>query len=57
VLLIKSDMTGTANKGKPTPNVPLIKPPPKIAAVQTEMISTMSGLSQEDIWCDFWFSC
>ncbi len=43
MLLIKSDMTGTANKGKPTPNVPLIKPPPKIAAVQTEMISLLQA--------------
>ena len=57
VLLIKSDMTGTANKGKPTPNVPLIKPPPTIAAVQTEMISTMSVLSQLDILCHLWVSC
>ena len=57
VLLIKSDMTGTANKGKPTPNVPLIKPPPKTAAAQTEIISTMSGLNQLDILYEFCVSC
>ena len=42
VLLINSDMTGTANKGKPTPKVPLIKPPHRMAAVQTAMTSIRS---------------
>jgi hypothetical protein len=37
-------MTGTANKGKPTPKVPLIKPPPTMAAEQIKTVSTMSGL-------------
>jgi hypothetical protein len=46
-------MTGTANKGKPTPNVPLIKPPHMMAVQHTAMTSSVSVLNGIDIWCDF----
>jgi hypothetical protein len=50
-------MTGTANKGKPTPKVPLIKPPPTMAAEQIKTISTTSGLKSMGILDGFWVSC
>jgi hypothetical protein len=39
-----SDMMGTANKGKPTPKVPLTKPPNMMAKAQAAMIRATSGL-------------
>jgi hypothetical protein len=49
VLPIKSDKSGTANKGNPTPNVPLITPPNKMAKVQAAMISNPSGLRENSM--------
>jgi hypothetical protein len=49
VLPIMSDMMGTANKGKPTPKVPLTMPPNRIAAAQAATINTVSVLSKISI--------
>jgi hypothetical protein len=47
VLLMNKDITGTANKGKPTPNVPLITPPHRMAVAQIAMTIRRSLLSSK----------
>jgi hypothetical protein len=49
VLPIMSDIKGTASKGKPTPNVPLTRPPNRMARAQAAMISTPSGLKENSM--------